>query len=53
MQYATKIKIKFKYTGFEIMHTSAFGHTLAIAVAKSATIVAFTLNKSSLVMPNQ
>jgi len=40
-----------EFTGFEIMHMRASGHTLAMAVVKSATIVAFTLNKSSLVIP--
>lgn len=38
-------------TGFEMIQTSASGHVWAIAVVKSATMVAFTLKRSSRVMP--
>ena len=40
-----------EFTGFEIMQTIASGHALATAVVRSATMVAFMLNKSSRVMP--
>ena len=38
-------------TGLEMMQTKALGHALATAFDRLATIVALTLNKSSLVMP--
>lgn len=38
-------------TGLVMMPMNALGHTLAQAVTKSLTMLAFVLNKSSLVMP--